>query len=236
MKRKAVLFDLDGTLLPMEQDEFTRGYFRLLAKKLAPRGYDPKQLVDAIWGGTAAMVANDGRESNENAFWRRFAELLGERVDRDRALFEEFYRVEFAGAKAFCGFAPEAREVVELCKAKGWTVALATNPIFPRVATEQRVRWAGLAPEDFALCTTYENIGLCKPNPAYFTEVARRLGAGPADCLTVGNDAEEDLAARDAGMQVFLLTDCLINRKGRDISDVPHGDFAAFRAFLETAD
>ncbi len=233
MSRKAVLFDLDGTLLPMDQDEFTRGYFKLLARKLAPHGYEPKSLIDAIWGGTAAMVANDGRESNESAFWHRFAELLGERVNRDRELFEEFYRVDFAGARAFCGYTPEARKAVELCKAKGWTVALATNPIFPRVATDQRIRWAGLTPEDFALRTTYENIGLSKPNPAYFAEIARRLGVDPADCLTVGNDAEEDLAAKDAGMEAFLLTDCLINRGGRDFSAVPHGNFAALRAFLE---
>lgn len=56
MKLTTVLFDLDGTLLPMDNDEFTRGYFKLLAAKLAPHGYEPKQLVDAIWAGTAAMV------------------------------------------------------------------------------------------------------------------------------------------------------------------------------------
>ena len=44
-----VLFDLDGTLLPMDQEAFTTGYFKLLAKKLAPHGYEPKSLVDAIW-------------------------------------------------------------------------------------------------------------------------------------------------------------------------------------------
>jgi phosphoglycolate phosphatase-like HAD superfamily hydrolase len=55
-----VLFDLDGTLLPMDQDAFTRGYFKFLAAKLAPHGYEPKQLVEAIWTGTEAMVRNDG--------------------------------------------------------------------------------------------------------------------------------------------------------------------------------
>ena len=41
----------------------------------------------------------------------------------------------------------------------------------------------------------------------------------------VGNDAEEDLAAEQAGMQVYLLTDCLINKKGKNIIGVPHGGF-----------
>lgn len=118
-------------------------------------------------------------------------------------------------------------------KARGVRVALATNPIFPRIATEQRIRWAGLAPEDFALYTTYENSTFCKPNPDYYREVVRTLGVQPEECLMVGNDATEDLAAREAGMDVFLLTDCLINTKNRDISACPRGDFAALNAYLD---
>ena len=80
---KAVLFDLDGTLLPMDNAEFTKGYFKLLAARLAPLGYEPKQLVDAVWAGTAAMVKNDGSRSNEAAFWARFTESYGERALQD---------------------------------------------------------------------------------------------------------------------------------------------------------
>lgn len=82
MKKKTILFDLDGTLLPMDQDAFTRGYFKLLAQKLAPHGYDPAALVDNIWAGTAAMVGNDGKRTNEAAFWDRFAACMGSRSGR----------------------------------------------------------------------------------------------------------------------------------------------------------
>ena len=40
-KLTTILFDLDGTLLPMDNDAFTRGYFKLLAARLAPLGYEP---------------------------------------------------------------------------------------------------------------------------------------------------------------------------------------------------
>ena len=113
MKKKTILFDLDGTLLPMDQDAFTRGYFKLLAQKLAPHGYDPAALVDNIWAGTAAMVGNDGKRTNEAAFWDRFAALYGEQVREDIPLFDAFYRQEFQQAKAFCGFTPKARAAVE---------------------------------------------------------------------------------------------------------------------------
>ena len=59
-KIKAVLFDLDGTLLPMDQDVFTKGYFKFLIKKAAPYGYEPEKLISSIWQGTAAMVKNTG--------------------------------------------------------------------------------------------------------------------------------------------------------------------------------
>ena len=234
MNITTVLFDLDGTLLPMDQEAFTAGYFRLLAKKLAPHGYEPKTLVDTIWAGTAAMVRNDGTRTNEQAFWEKFAEIYGaDKARDDQPLFEDFYANEFSAAREFCGFNAAAAETVRRLKARGLRVALATNPIFPRIATAQRIRWAGLAPDDFALYTTYENSTFCKPNPDYYREVARTLGVSPAECLMVGNDALEDMAARETGMDVFLLTDCLINTKGRDLSTYPMGDFAALNAHLD---
>ena len=123
--------------------------------------------------------------------------------------------------------------ILQQVKAQGLRVALATNPIFPAVATENRIRWAGLQPEDFELYTTYENSDCCKPNPLYYQRITEKLGVAPEACLMVGNDAMEDLAAAQLGMQVFLLTPCLINKTGVDISTIPHGDYADLMAFLK---
>ncbi len=224
-KLKMVFFDLDGTLLPMDMDEFTRGYFGLLAKKAQPRGYDPESMVKAVWHGTAAMVKNDGSRSNEEAFWQDFAALCGERVMDDKPLFDEFYANEFQGAKRFCGYNAKAAETVRRVKEHGLRTVLATNPLFPGVATQSRIRWAGLEPDEFEFYTTYENIGYCKPNPDYYREVLRRTGLEAVECLMVGNDVGEDMIAATLGMKVFLLTDCLINRSGEDIDRYPHGGF-----------
>ena len=80
---KTILFDLDGTLLPMQQDEFTTAYFDRLSKKLAPYGYEPKRLIDGVWHGTKAMVKNNGTQTNEQVFWKEFAELFDEKVYSD---------------------------------------------------------------------------------------------------------------------------------------------------------
>lgn len=229
---KTVLFDLDGTLLPMDQEYFTKAYFKLLAARLAPLGYEPGKLVDSIWAGTAAMVKNDGSRTNEEAFWETFAAIYGARVKQDRAVIDDFYTREFNQARTACGFNPAASETVARLKAAGKEVVLATNPIFPAAATRSRIRWAGLEPEDFRLYTTYENARFCKPNPDYYREILEKIGRRPQECLMVGNDATEDGAAEQLGMPVFLLTDCLICPEGADLSRFPRGGFPELNAYL----
>ena len=232
MEITTVLFDLDGTLLPMDQDVFTKTYFKLLAQKLAPLGYEPGKLVDSIWAGTAAMVKNDGSCTNQDAFWKVFYKIYGPEAQKDKSVIDAFYTGEFNQARAACGFAPAAAEVVSQLRAAGKTVVLATNPIFPAAATENRIRWAGLSPQDFLYYTTYENSHYCKPNPQYYDEVLRAIGRRPEECLMVGNDASEDLAAAQLGIRVFLLTDCLINRQSADLSCCETGGFPELKAAL----
>ena len=151
---------------------------------------------------------------------------------RDRDVIDAFYQGEFNQARDACGFAPDAARIVAALRGAGKDVVLATNPIFPRTATENRIRWAGLAPEDFLYYTTYENAHYCKPNLRYYTEVLEKIGRRPEECLMVGNDAEEDMAASTLGMQVFLLTDCLINRRGADLTAYVRGGFPELEAYL----
>lgn len=233
MKKTTILFDLDGTLLPMDQDLFTTTYFKDLAVKLAPLGYDPHSLAGNIWAGVAAMVKNDGSRTNEAAFWEAFSHIYGENARDDAPVFEEFYAKEFQKAQKVCGFAPQAGETVRRLKEMGYRVVLATNPIFPAVATRTRIRWTGLEPEDFEFITTYENSHYSKPNPRYFQEVLDRIGCTPEECLMVGNDVTEDGAAKKIGIDVFFLTDCLINQEGRDISGEPHGSWGALMAYIQ---
>ena len=233
MSIQYVLFDLDGTLLPMDQDAFVKAYFGRLAARLAPHGYEPKALIDAIWKGTAAMVHNDGSRTNEEAFWDSFASSFGPEARDDEPLFDAFYHEDFQQVQQVCGFAPEAAQVISALKARGYTLALATNPIFPAIATESRMRWAGLDKADFVLYTTYENSCHSKPDPDYYRDVLAQLGAAPEECLMVGNDVEEDMVAATLGMQVFLLTDCLINKYGKDISQFPNGGFNALLEYIQ---
>lgn len=220
-----VFFDLDGTLLPMDQDMFLNAYLSGLAVKMAPHGYDPKLLAKSIWKGTEAMVLNDGSAQNDDVFWKTFSAIYGRDTKIDEPIFEDFYLNEFQDIAKVCGFDKRAAETVCEIKNMGLRVVLATNPLFPAIATQSRVKWAGLSPDDFELITTFENSSHCKPNPDYYRAILKKLGLSPEECLMVGNDVDDDMVARNLGMQVFLLTDCLINKNGSDISQYPHGSF-----------
>lgn len=230
---RVVLFDLDGTLLPMDQDEFMKAYMGTMAEKLAPHGYEPNKLAPAVWSGVKAMVMNDGSCSNEEAFWNTFCGIVGEKARADAPIFEDYYKNEFQTVKNSCGYDEKAKQIVLKLKEKGYRVVLATNPLFPSIATESRIRWAGLEPSDFELFTTYENYHYCKPNQKYYLEILEKLDVSPEECMMVGNDVTEDMMTKELGMQVFLLTGSLINKENKDISQYPNGGFEELLAYIE---
>ena len=233
MRISTILFDLDGTLLPMDQEKFGRAYMKGLTVVAEPAGYSPLLLSTTFMGGIVAMVKNNGEKSNEAVFWDTLEETYGESIRNDIHLFDEYYATDFQKIKDICGFAPRAAELVDHIKKKGYRVVLATNPYFPRAATESRIRWAGLNPEVFELYTTYENSRFCKPNLSYYTEILNQLHVAPEECLMIGNDVSEDMIAEQLGMKVFLLTDCLINKNNTDISAYPHGNMDDLFAFID---
>ena len=233
MSLKAILFDLDGTLLPVDQDVFTKQYFKLLAGKMSNYGYEPNKLIESVLAGTTDMVKNNGEESNEKVFWKRFFSIYGNKAEDDMALFNEFYAVDFQKLKDVCGFNDTVKGVIEQLKQTGVRLVVATNPLFPRLATESRIRWAGLEPNDFELVTTYENSCYSKPNPNYFLDISKKLGLNANECLMVGNNVKEDMVAKNIGMKVFLLTDMLENNDNQDISIYPNGNFDDLLKFIE---
>ncbi len=232
MSITTVLFDLDGTLLPMDQDVFLAEYFHQLALCMSRFGCEPQAAIDALETGVAAMSKNDGARTNEEVFWDVFCGLLGPKAEASRPALDDFYQNDYQKARIACSPNPQAVKIIARLKEAGIRIVLATNPFFPRIATASRIRWAGLQPEDFVLYTTYENSSFCKPNLDYYREILQKLDLSPEECVMVGNDVSEDMITEQLGMRVFLLTDCLINREQKDITAYPHGDFAALNDFI----
>lgn len=232
-KITTVLFDLDGTLLPMELELFMKDYFQRLSQKMNLCGYDGNAVLDNIGKGIHAIHTNKSSRLNEEIFWESLSTAYKkEEASKLKDIFEEFYRVEFQAMQNVCGFTPDAKKAVHFCREHGLDTILATTPLFPAIATCSRVRWAGLDPSDFSYITTYENSSRCKPSPEYYQEILTKRHLKPEECLMVGNDVSEDMPAATLGIQVFLLTDCLINTKNADISSYPQGDYSSLLQFI----
>ena len=228
---KTVFYDLDGTLLPMDMDKFMKAYFGAIAMKMGPLGYDKEKLIAAIWAGTRVMVKNDGSRTNEEAFWDYFCKEMNIDIDK-KEVFEDFYRNEFDSVQASCGYNEEVPKLIKTVREMGLKQVLATNPIFPSIATEKRMAWAGLSISDFETVTTYENSHYSKPNPMYYEELLNKLNLKAEETLMIGNDAVEDVAAMKTGMKVFIVTDCLLNPTNEDISSIPQGNFSDALAYI----
>lgn len=205
---KAVLFDLDGTLLPMEQDYFIKKYFKGLAEYGESIGIDPNKLIEGTIAGTKTMITNRGDKTNMEAFWETFFKYVGEVDETLPERVDGFYLGSFKNLREYTGENPLAVEMIKQAHNKSRKVVLATNPVFPMAAQLERISWLGLAESDFDLITSYENSKFCKPNPEYYHEICRKIGVAPENCLMIGNDESDDMkGASMAGINCFLVTD-----------------------------
>lgn len=233
MKIKAVLFDLDGTLLPLIQDEFSKAYFSALTKKFCQIGISAETFVPALKSGIKAMGNNDGSKTNQTVFFNAFSAAMGTDMHKYDNIFSNFYENEFQEIKSICGVSNFCKQAVSATKEKGLLCIAATNPMFPKFATESRIKWAGLNPNDFDLITTFEDFGFCKPQNGFYQEILNRFGLKPEECVMIGNDTCDDMLAAEVGINVFLLTDNLVNRKNVPIEQFNHGGYKEMAEFVE---
>jgi len=229
---RALLFDLDGTLISNSMETFLPPYFAALTKKLAPL-VPPAPLIAQLRASTQVMMANqDPARTNAQVFADDFFPRLGLARERLLPLLDDFYAREYRALRVYVQPIAPARPLIERALARGYRVVIATAPVFPRAAIEQRLEWGNLADLPYALVTDYETMHASKPNPAYYREIAARIGCAPTECVMVGNDVEMDIVpARRVGMKTFWVTDA-----GGVPTEAPAdwcGTLAAFAELLE---
>ncbi len=239
---RAICFDLDGTLLPMDIDEFMSAYFKRIAAFMGARGYDAQAFMAALKAGTQAMASHADGRTNETVFWEECfpvyeaaaGTVLDEGARRQmHALADEFYDQDFPHIGDRFTPNPDAARVVGALAEKGYPLVLATMPMFPRRAVEHRLAWAGVDPAAFARITSYENATSVKPRQDYFAEVLAAIGVPGAEVLMVGNNTMEDFAVLDLGVDGYLVTDCLLDPISFDLAQIRHGSLAEFAAWAE---
>ena len=231
---KTFLFDLDGTLLPMDMDRFVKAYLSCVSKYVEHL-FEPRAFVSHLWAATSAMLENlEPQRKNETVFWEHFAKLLNHPREALEPMFETFYRTRFSALVSFTSPSPLAPKVLSALVERGREIVLATNPVFPEIATRERMRWAGIDSFPWQLITTYENSRYCKPHPQYYLDILAQIGRQPHECVMIGNDVQEDISAAQVGMHTFLVTDCLIDKGHPAYSPTWRGTLAELYELLRT--
>lgn len=209
---EAILFDLDDTLLINDSQAFMNSYFALLSQFAQPR-MEPRKFLDDLTRATRATILNtDPLLTNADVFWTEFEKLSGQRRVDLEPFFANFYTQEFSKLRTGTEREPRAVDLVEETLAEGRQVVIATNPLFPQIAIEQRLAWAGLPVDNhaFALVTTYEGMHAAKPQPAYYQEILALIDVVPSRAIMVGNDWVNDIEpAAAVGLHTFW-----VNRNG----------------------
>jgi HAD superfamily hydrolase (TIGR01549 family) len=233
MSINTILFDLDGTLLPMDSDLFMKIYFDEMAKDFEDL-IEKEKLIKYIWIATKEMVNNIEPRTNESVFMEKFGQLIDGQLDTYVQRFNNYYDQGFSNVKSAVMPEDWILKSVNLLKSKGYELVVATNPLFPKKAILHRIRWAGLDPKMFSYITCYEQNHYCKPQLKYFQEILEAVGKNPTECLMVGNDVQEDLVSGQLGLKTYLLGRHIINRtEDAPICDYK-GDYKDFYKFAES--
>jgi FMN phosphatase YigB (HAD superfamily) len=210
---RAVLFDLDNTLLENDLGVFIPSFLEALAPRFAhiiPPETFKRWMLRSV---RQMMVDIDPRQTNREVFMRDMVLRSGYSWTVLGPLFDAFYAEDYAALEAVSRPIELAPRVIDAAIERGLKVAVATNPIFPLVAMTERIRWARLAGCPFEVVTSYDDSHFCKPHPEFYLEVAQRLGCPPEECLMVGDDVVNDMPAVEAGMRTYLVTDHMDARK-----------------------
>jgi len=210
---KALLFDLDGTLLSMDSDKFAEHYVQMLIKAMIEATGDVK-MKQLVLQGIDDMMKNT-TVTNKEAFFKCISAHSGISADEFEVLLAPFYKNTYPQLKDLYCSPPtsQAIQAVRIAKAKNIKTVLATNPLFPRGAVVARVEWAGLTEQDFDEITTFEDYCAAKPRKEYFLQILERMNLLPEECVFIGNDCSDDLSIGKLGVKTFWLTEFPINNK-----------------------
>ena len=205
-----LLFDLDDTLLDNPIETFLPEYTRGLADRLQS-SIDPRVMVPQLMAATKAMVQNlqPGLSLNE-VFDEAFYPALQIQRQAVQPDLDKFYAEDFPALQRLTRRFPEAIQSVDDALQRGYRVAVATNPLFPKTAVLQRLVWAGLPADEYPWQSIpcFEDFHFAKPHAEFFAELLGQIGWPDGPVIVVGNDFENDIRpAQQLGLASFWVKD-----------------------------
>jgi FMN phosphatase YigB (HAD superfamily) len=203
---KAILFDLDNTLIYFDELTFYKKYTAQVSEGFAdmiPLDLFQKKLLSAI----RTLMDNHGEMSNADYFMTIFCQGFEAKRNEIWKRFMRFYEEEYDQFQTLVSVPQGIREVFLQLWEKNLKLVIASNPVWPLDVQMKRLSWAGLGDLHFDLVTHIENMSYCKPRIEYYQEICLKMNEKPEACLMVGNDPINDMIVATIGMKTFLVMD-----------------------------
>jgi len=202
-----ILFDLDDTLLENPMERFLPGYLQSLAQYLSDF-IAPKDLPKAILNGTDQMVNNlIPSKTLEECFDDYFYPLIAVAKEKIEDKIIRFYREEFPKLAPLTNEIPQAATVIDQLF-KDHKIIIATNPLFPKIAIDHRIKWAklGFEANNFSYVTSFEEMHFTKPRPEYIAETLGKIGWLDEPAVMIGNEWDMDIVPAELlGLPTFFI-------------------------------
>jgi Predicted phosphatases len=232
--KKAVFFDLDGTLVPTDLDAMFGEYWKRVREcgflsRISP---NPEEAARIFNDAAVGMMQSPGGRPNSDVFFEQIEKCTGRGKKQYAAIFEEFYNTVFDSLGWMIHKNGLQRKILDAVKEKGYRTALATMPVFPVGAAVSRLSWVGLTPCDFEHITHWENANYMKPHPGYYLEILEKMELEGKDCIMIGNNVREDMCAKELGFDVFLVTGFEIGEYKKE--DFPCGSLSDLLAWVQS--
>jgi FMN phosphatase YigB (HAD superfamily) len=203
---KAVLFDLDNTLVLFDEAKFYQGYFKEIQKRFVDI-MAPEKFLERLIHATRTLLRNNGDMHNAKYFLQTFSRGYEDRQEELWNRFMGFYENEYDELASNFLLPDKLHRTMAHMVRTGLKLVIATNPIFPLIVQKKRLAWAGLDNLPIDLITHIENMSFCKPDIAYYLEICEKIDESPEDCMMVGNDPVNDMIAVRTGMKTYLTND-----------------------------
>lgn len=229
---KNILFDLDGTLINIDQEGFNKEYVDRASNYFVRYGYDRNNVTKYLWGAIFAIVNNDGKVTNQEVFCTYLEKTLNIEKENLLRLFEEFTNNEYDYLSKYIKRVDIVITAIKLLKEKKYNLILATNSLFPYDIIKKRASWGNISVNDFSFVTSMENMNYAKPNINYYKQILELNNLKAEECIMFGNDLVEDLVIEKLGINCFIITNNMVNDEYIGNSKL-HGNYEEFYKYIE---
>jgi len=206
---EAVLLDLDNTLIHNPDHQFALAFMQCIDEHFQ-KYLGVKDISSGFRKGIKALSSQIHRNTNTKVMIETLVDETQLSLGKIQETYQSFYVESYPTLQHHVSPVAKATNLIEYLFEHDMSLIIATNPLYPTIAIQQRLVWAGLEKylDNFTLVTSSDNMHTCKPNIGYYSEILDRIKLPAKQCLMIGDSLRNDIKpAKQLSMQTYHIAD-----------------------------